>query len=201
MRSLIQPLLQPVSIADLRPTQMTVGMAEVDRKRALWRKREATQGAEFLGRSMVPVVIGPKGQPWLIDQHHLVLALHLEGLSHVLVSEIARLDTLGRHEFLTVMDKRNWLHPYDASGKRRDISDLPKKISKLDDDIYRSLAGQVREAGGYAKDNTPFAEFLWADFFRTRIKHGKQTGDALAKALMLAHAKEAQHLPGWCGED
>lgn len=201
MRSLIQPLLQPVSIADLRPTQMTVGMAEVDRKRALWRKREATQGAEFLGRSMVPVVIGPKGQPWLIDQHHLVLALHLEGLSHVLVSEIARLDTLGRHEFLTVMDKRNWLHPYDASGKRCDISDLPKKMSKLDDDIYRSLAGQVREAGGYAKDNTPFAEFLWADFFRTRIKLGKQTGDALAKALMLAHAKEAQHLPGWCGED
>src|SRR5436305_4773273 len=30
------------------------------------------------------------------------------------------------------------------------------------DDPYRSLAGEVRRAGGYAKEATPFSEFLWA---------------------------------------
>jgi hypothetical protein len=33
-----------------------------------------------------------------------------------------------------------------------------------------SLAGELRLAGGYAKDTTPFSEFLWADFLRRRIK-------------------------------
>ena len=32
------PTLHPVEIASLRPTQMTVGLREVERKRAEWRK-------------------------------------------------------------------------------------------------------------------------------------------------------------------
>ena len=38
------------------------------------------------------------------------------------------------------------------------------------DDPFRSLAGELRRAGGFAKDTTLFSEFLWADFLRRRIK-------------------------------
>jgi hypothetical protein len=46
---------------------------------------------------------------------------------------------------------------------------IPKSIKGLDDDPFRSLAGELRSAGGFAKDTTPFSEFLWADFLRRRI--------------------------------
>ena len=41
---------------------------------------------------------------------------------------------------------------------------------QLKDDPFRSLAGELRRAGGFAKETTPFSEFLWADFFRRKIK-------------------------------
>lgn len=197
-----QPLLLPTRIDDLRPTQMTVGMREVAVKRHAWRESCAKQGAEFLGRHMIPVVIGPKHRPWLVDHHHLALALHLEGQEEVLASVIANLSHLGRDEFLTVMDNRSWLHPFDAMGVRQDYAELPRRLSKLKDDPYRSLAGVVLREGGYAKSQAPFAEFLWADFFRHRIDAKLLSHDfdrAARKALDLARSKQANHLPGWAG--
>jgi len=202
MRSEIVPVLKPVEIMSLRPTQMTVGMAEVERKRANWRKRMEKDGATFLGNHMIPCVLGPKEVMWVVDHHHLALALHLEDVKHVFVSVVADLTKIDKATFTTYMENRNWLHPYDAKGERRDPDDLPKKITKMIDDPYRSLAGEVREAGGYAKDTTPFSEFMWADYFRRRIelKSGKSIPeDVLTKALVLAHSPKANYLPGWCG--
>lgn len=198
----IQPMLHPVSIASLRPTQMTVGYREVARKRLAWRACAEREGAAFLGRHMIPAVIGPGGTPWLIDNHHLARALHDEGVEQVLISIVARLDHLGKKPFLTFMDNRNWLHPYDAEGKRRAYKDLPHLIGKLDDDPYRSLAGEMRRAGGYAKVDTPYAEFLWADFLRGRIAAKlveKDFDKAVMKALHVAHGEHATYLPGYCG--
>ena len=202
MRSMIEPLLKPTDIMTLRPTQMTVGMGEVEKKRIAWRKRAEKDGASFLAHHMIPAVIGPKDTVWVVDHHHLALALHLEGVKHVLVSTVADLSKLDKTTFMTFMDNRNWLHPYDAKGERCDPEDLPKKITKLVDDPYRTLAGEVREAGGYAKDTTPFAEFLWADFLRRRveIKPGRGINeDIITKALVLAHSSKADYLPGWFG--
>ena len=69
----------------------------------------------------------------------------------LLVSVVAKLDHLPRDRFLTFLDNRNWLHPYDAEGERRPLKDLPKHLDDLADDPYRSLAGEVRRAGGYAR--------------------------------------------------
>jgi hypothetical protein len=44
-------------------------------------------------------------------------------------------------------------------------------VTELIDDPFRSLAGELRRSGGFAKDTTPFSEFLWADFLRRRDKH------------------------------
>jgi len=69
--SVHEPILHPVALADLKPTQITVGMHEVEQKRERWRKLSKEKGAAFLGRHMIPTVIGPKGRHYLTDNHHL----------------------------------------------------------------------------------------------------------------------------------
>jgi hypothetical protein len=196
------PVLQPVPITDLRPTQMTVGMREVKLKRNHLRKHVAKKIGKFLGGHMIPVVTGPKSQNYIIDHHHLALALHKEGLEHVLVSVVANLSELTIDAFWVVLDHHAWVHPYDAKGRRRSVDDIPKSITGLKDDAFRSLSGELRRAGGFAKDITPFSEFLWADFLRRRIKTSQVEKDftgALDGALILAKSQEARYLPGWCG--
>ena len=197
-----EPILHPVTIADLRPTQMTVGYREVQQKRLEWRDRSEKHAGEYLGRHMVPAVLGPKRRPHLVDHHHLALALHEEGQKEVLVTVLADLSGLSKDSFWTYLDMRGWCHPYDAEGRRRDFAAIPKSIAGLADDPYRSLAGELRLAGGYAKDTTPFSEFLWADFLRTRVRP-KLIADrfttALERAVKLARGDEASYLPGWCG--
>ena len=164
-----EPILKPIPILSLRPTQMTVGMREVKEKRKRWREHKSEKKrAQLLGKHMIPVVLGPKERLWLIDHHHLARALHDEGVEHVLVTVVARLQHLDKNCFMTFLDCRNWLHPYDEKGHRRSWQDMPRRISALVDDPYRSLAGAVRENGGFAKTLTPYSEFLWADFFRDR---------------------------------
>jgi hypothetical protein len=151
---------------------------------------------------MIPVVLGPKAQHYIIDHHHLALALHKEGLEHVLVSVVANLSALAIDAFWIVLDHHAWAHPYDANGRRCAFEDIPKSITGLADDPFRSLAGELRRAGGFAKDVTPFSEFLWADFLRRRIKGAQIEKDctaALDGALIPAKSQEARYLPGWCG--
>src|SRR5262252_6164725 len=153
-----EPVLTTVAIVDLRPTQITVGMREVEAKRKRWRETSGKNGAKFLGSHMIPVVLGPKHRHYVVDHHHLSLALHKEG-----VKELA----------VTVTDNRNWMHPFDIDGRRRHYDDIPKAVTGLVDDPFRSLAGELRRAGGFAKDTTPFSEFLWADFLRRREKRNQ----------------------------
>ena len=204
MRGSIEPVLHPVQIRDLRPTQMTVGIREVHRKQAEWRDRKLDEKGDWLGGHMVPVVIGPGGTPWVIDHHHLARALNDEGVETVLVSAVAKLDHMPRKRFFAFMEARNWLHCYDDSGKRRDWDDLPRHVGKLIDDPYRSLAGELRRSGGFAKTSVPYTEFLWADFFRDRIKRAQveeKFEKAIAKALVLARSHNASYLPGFAGPD
>jgi len=197
-----EPLLNPVAIADLRPTQMTVGMREVSAKRKQWNEHDTEGGAAFLGKHMIPVVLGPKKRHYVTDHHHLARALHEEGVEKVLVTVIADLSKLDKDAFWFFLDNRGLMHPFDEDGKRREYSDIPKRIENLVDDPYRSLAGELRLAGGYAKDTTAFSEFLWADFLRRRIPKKdvtKSFDTALKDALTLARTKDADFLPGWCG--
>jgi hypothetical protein len=163
--SVREPILKPVAIADLRPTQMTVGVREVKEKRKRWRDESNKKGAEFLGKHMIPVVLGPKDRHYIIDHHHLALALHDEGVKEVLVTVVKNLRTLEPDSFWFVLDNHSWMHSYDDEGRLRPYKDLPKTVAGLIDDPFRSLAGELRRAGGFAKDTTPFSEFLWADFF------------------------------------
>jgi hypothetical protein len=197
-----EPVLKPVTIAELRPTQITVGMREVLERRKRWRALKKKK-LDFLDTHMIPVILGPKDRHYIIDHHHLARALHDEGVKEVLVTVIANLKKLDQDAFWVVLDNRDWMHPFDAKGKRRGYRDIPKSVSELVDDPFRSLAGELRREGGYSKETTPFSEFLWADFLRRRLKRRLLQDNharALKEARRLAKSPDANYLPGWCGQ-
>lgn len=197
-----EPILNPIPIKTLRPTQITVGLREVGEKRRQWREKAGDKGSGFLGRHMIPAVWGPKEHHYIIDHHHLCRALHDEGVVDILVNVVADLRALKKREFWIYLDNRDWCHAYDAAGARRDFEDIPRSVAAMSDDPYRSLAGELRRTGGFAKDITPFSEFIWADFLRRRVKAKLVADDfpgALTRALKLAKSEAASYLPGWCG--
>ncbi|MBB5372085.1 ParB-like protein [Acidocella aromatica] len=197
-----EPRLIPVKIKQLRPTQLTIGLREVAQKRKEWRTRAAEQKAEYLGQHLIPVVLGPGGKSYIIDHHHLARALLEEGVEDVATTVVADLSALEPEAFWVYLDNRAWMHLYDAKGERRAPKHLPKHVGEMEDDPYRSLAGALRRAGGYAKDTTPYSEFLWADYLRRCIKPSlleDNPDKALQHALSLAKEQEAGYLPGWCG--
>jgi hypothetical protein len=195
-----EPRLETVPLAALHPTQMTVGLREVAEKRRHW--RTVRHHARFLGSHLIPVIHGFKDRYYLIDHHHLARALQEEGVREIAVTVVLDLRTLDRDAFWTYLDHKAWLHPYDVRGRRRDYRDIPRRLSEMKDDPYRSLAGELRRLGGFAKDTTPYSEFLWANFLRARIKRSRVTRAfkaSLDEALVLAKSSAADYLPGWCG--
>ena len=190
------------TLESLRPTQMTVGYSELLLKRQQWRALDKGKQAQFIAEHLLPAVVGPKGKHYVVDHHHLGRALLDEGVKTAHLVVWADLSALAKDEFWLVMDHRQWVHSYDAAGRREPFSAIPKALESLTDDPYRSLAAAVRMAGGFPKDQTPFAEFLWADFFRRRVPAAQLRSDpdsALSAAMQVVHAKAAMHLPGWSG--
>ena len=201
-----QHLIQ-VALADLHPTQITVGAAEVATKRAQWAGLKRKERERMLAGHWFPAVRGPAGRYFIVDHHHLGLALKQEAVRSVWVMLLDDLSELRGEPFWRLMEFHRWAHPYDERGKRLDYDRIPANVAKLRDDPYRSLAGFVRRAGGYAKDTAPFAEFLWADFFRPQIVRkalapsGTEAlpSEAVQQALAFARSPAARHLPGWTG--
>jgi hypothetical protein len=197
-----EPIYKSTPLKELRPTQITVGMREVEAKRRHWREKHGKKAGEFLAGHMIPVVLGPQERRYVTDHHHLARALHEEGVKAVATTVVLDLSRLDLEAFWFVLDNRGLMHPFDARGRRQPHSEIPASIAELVDDPYRSLAGELRRVGGYAKDTTPFSEFLWADFLRRRIDRSeveKQFDRAVQDALKLARGLEANYLPGWCG--
>ena len=195
------PLLS-IAPVKLRPTQMTVGKAEVAEKRAQWEKLGKKKRKELLAAHWFPGVLGPKHQVYIVDHHHLGLALCEEGVKEVPVMIQRDFSWLDQDVFWRTMEFNRWAHPYNEHGQRQEYQAIPRTLNDLADDPYRTLAARVRTAGGYSKDATPYSEFLWAEFYRRNLKlKGDRVGPKqLQDALLLAHSHETAYLPGWSGQ-
>ncbi|MFZ0572872.1 MAG: ParB-like protein [Rhodomicrobium sp.] len=196
------PLSHPIDIAELKPTQMTIGLKEVETRAAKLKALAQEDGEKLVRKHVIPVVKGPKENYYVIDHHHLCRAMLLAGSTQVSVIVVLNLVRLEKDAFWVFMDNSGLVHPFNDEGKRCDYHDIPKSIADMTDDPFRSLAGAMRRKGGYAKDTTPFSEFLWADFLRRRFarKDVENNFEAtLAAALDLAKKSDADFLPGWCG--
>ena len=102
------------------------------------------------------------------------------------------------------MREKNYVYLYDNQGRGPlEVEKLPKKVTELTDDPYRSLAWEVRNRGGFQKTMAAFAEFQWANFFRKRIEIGRKVKDfekAVKIGLKISHSVEAKKLPGYTPE-
>ena len=195
------PLLS-IAPSRLRPTQMTVGKAEVAEKRAQWEKLGRKKRKELLAEHWFPGVLGPQQQVYIVDHHHLGLALCEEDVKQVPVMIQRDFSWLEAEVFWRTMEFNRWAHPYNELGQRQEYEAIPRRLTDLVDDPYRTLAARVRMTGGFAKDATPYSEFLWADFYRRRLKlkGNRVTPKHVQDALLLAHSHEAAYLPGCSGQ-
>jgi hypothetical protein len=148
----------------------------------------------------IPGVWGCDGKLYITDHHHLGRAACEANVDTGFFFIEGDFTKLPIAQFWPKMNDAKWVHPIDQNGKLCGFEDIPSHLVELRDDPYRSLAGYVRNDGGYDKTPTAFAEFLWADFFRTRVTIGPTRADfenAVQRAMVLAGSKEAAALPGY----
>ena len=193
-----------IELSRLRPTQLTVGMLEVEHKRSRLRalKKRPVELVEFILEMPIRVVLGPGGTAYVIDHHHLGLALLREDFKSAPMVVEEDFSKLPASAFWKKMKARKYLHLINAKGVAKPRRKLPADLQGLKDDPYRSLAGFVRSAGGFAKDPAPFAEFLWADFFRGHFRPKtlrKRFDECIKDGTRLARKVTACELPGYIG--
>lgn len=195
------PHLRTVDLRNIRPTQISVGMAEVEDKRREWKALGRHKRQRMIESHVLPGVLGPDKAIYIVDHHHFGLAMLLDGHTSGLAMIQRDFSMLRGPAFWRAMEYYRWAHPYDRDGHRVGFAEIPESLHGLQDDPYRALAAYVRMQGGYSKDAMPYSEFLWADFFRARIKPGKSRPGktALKEAMTLAQEPEASYLPGWSG--
>jgi hypothetical protein len=194
--------LQQAPIKSLCPTQLTIGLIEVEKKRKHLSALSAGEQRKFMESHPMPVVIGPGRKLYITDHHHLARAALESGVASGFLTVDADLSSHGIDEFWQKMDENSWVHPLDQHGVRHHYACIPGHLSGLTDDIYRSLAGFVRDAGGYQKTPTAFAEFIWADFFRRNVAIEDLDADfhrAVHQAQRLARSRLAKRIPGFKG--
>ena len=192
--------LHEVEIHRLRPTQITVGMIEVHDKRDKLLSLKKSEQQEFLEAHAMPAVWGPDGKLYITDHHHLGRACDEAGVETAFFLVEDDFSNLPIAQFWPKMAAAHWAHPIDQIGKPRPFEDLPDHLQKLVDDPYRSLAGYVRDAGGYEKTPTAVAEVLGADCFRPRVAIGPTRPDfhtSVDQAMKIAASPDAAHLPGY----
>ncbi|MDR6388433.1 ParB/Srx family N-terminal domain-containing protein [Paraburkholderia phenoliruptrix] len=192
-----------VQLSILRPTQMTVGMDYVRAKAQITASKNATDLGQFMVDHAINVVLGPDGEPYVVDHHHWArawLELGYESAPAIVVADWHR---LGRQRFWEKMAAKRWVHPYDESGKLREISELPRTIGDLVDDPYHSLAAFARRAGAYRKPKGAYGSFVWSDFLRAHVPlPGNGSGPfslALLRSIKVARSQLARGMPGYVG--
>ena len=221
-------------VKDLSPTQFATGRAEVLYKAGRMAKKFAGNPDKLHDYLLLrPVPVVKRGDRfYLVDHHHLVRALY-EALNDKVGDQLAVYvrvmfdgSSLSEVHFWKAMFERKYVYLFaDNGGGPKPPETLPGHIRDLGFDPYRSLAWLVRDHHGYMKNDKPFSEFRWANFFRTRILPdqdilaGKATFDDFAfevsksgrieltdegediveQALFLAAGPEAAGLPGYLG--
>ena len=191
-------------ILDLKPTQFAVGMLEIDEKIKIVQGYGNRQRRDYIDDNPVPVVIGPHRDLYIVDHHHFLSVCYHVGIKKVRITPIKNMSRSGMTygEFWKWMAKNRSVYPFCqfGEGPRKPLY-LPKDIRGLADDPYRSLAWFVRKAGAFENSDRNFAEFQWANFFRSKgllDRHGPRgMPAALIKAAALAQSPEAKHLPGF----
>lgn len=161
------------SAALIHPTQLILGYQEVRMKADRFSAMKSGDFHDYLESNPVPAVLGPKGVFYALDHHHLTAAVMTSTLStkdQVVVVQVKDTSLAGIAEtsdFWKSMVQNKWVWLYDEKGNYPvNPVLLPPLMTSLANDPYRSLAYNVRKAGGYKKVLVDYQDFLWVNFFR-----------------------------------
>lgn len=191
-------------LAQLRPTQMTVGLHHVQGKMDVTARHQGRRQIELMERHRLHVVIGPGPSFYVIDHHHWARAWYELGIESAPVVIKHNWSRMAPDRFWLEMEARHLVHPYDEYGELQPLAALPHSLAAMRDDPYRSLEAFAQLAGGYDKVKQAYRDFRWADFFRRHIDGPLDTvagfALALAQAVKLARSSKARGLPGFVGE-
>ena len=196
-----------VAVADLQPTQMCVGMAEVWNRQRDFRDETPEERRRYLNRKPVPLVRNQLGHLWMVDRHHRLRALlELVPTIKTYGYVIDDLTSDTREEALQALQKKGWLYLQDGRGNGPwQAKDLPATLLGLQDDPYRSLVWKLKQEGVIKPQPLiPYHEFRWGLWLRTRPLppfSSKHLDPALPAARRLARSSAASHLAGWKGGD
>lgn len=199
-----QPLVQ-VPIAQLQPTQMCVGLAEVRSRQLDFSEESGDQRRRYLRSKPVPLVRNASGLFWMMDRHH-----RLRGLIELAPDSIAfgyialEVNSDDRALVLAELEGRGWLYLYDGRGLGPlPASALPSSLHGLQDDPYRSLVWKLKKEGCIEPEPLiPFHEFRWGAWLRSRSLppfSSTHLDPALPAARALVRSQAASHLAGWKG--
>jgi len=194
--------LVEIAIDRLHPTQLTLGLEEVERRKRRISGLSAKELNALKVEKAVPHVRGPGGILYMVDHHHFCRIMVELGHRTVLLGQCRKDFTgLEPEEFWAKMEKKGLCWPIDRDGNRRPGVKIPSHVSALTDNPWRTLARGVRGKAFKDKD-TPFQEFMWGNYYRsfmtTRLL---ETNIVLAEelAVKVSQLDEAQDLPGYLG--
>jgi hypothetical protein len=199
-----QELLK-VAIADLHPTQMCVGLAEVRSRQVDFSRETPEQRLRYLRDKPVPLVRGGGDTLWMVDRHHRLRGLiELDPEAMAFGYVVLDLAATATAEVLAALQARGWLYLYDGRGHGPLApAALPSRLAGLQDDPYRSLVWKLKKEGMIAPAPLiPFHEFRWGAWLRRRPLppfSSDHLTPALATARSLVRSRAASHLAGWMG--
>jgi hypothetical protein len=191
-----------VRIADLQPTQMCVGFAEVRSRQRDFSQETAAERRSYLASKPVPLVKA-EGGFWMVDRHHRLRGLvELDPEATAFGYVVLELGAASRPHVLDELHRRGWLYLYDGRGVGpHPATALPHRLPDLLDDPYRSLVWKLkREKRIAAQPLIPFHEFRWGAWLRRRPLppfSSERLEPALATARALVASAAAAHLAGW----
>jgi hypothetical protein len=195
-----------INVNKLKPTQICIGFEQVKEKEEQILSKNKKQLKKYLKTKVVPIIIGPNNNFYIIDHHHLSRAVHNLHLEEVYYKIVENWSELNENTFWNQMKEYKYVWLFDHNGNNINLDIflklLPKHIKDLQNDAFRSLAGIIRKRHGYNKNWTPFSEFQWANFFREENLGLKNDAiiiqnNIINKALELAKSDKAKNLPGY----
>nr|RNJ64849.1 MAG: chromosome partitioning protein ParB [Leptolyngbya sp. IPPAS B-1204] len=185
----------------LHPAQVALGYREVHYRIQQFQAMTPPELDAYLLEHFLPVVIAPDRLPYVVDHHHRARAIQMIGLRKTVYVKVwENCKDWSRAEFWQLMQEKAWVYPFDKNGRSVDLEAIPASLAELQDDQYRSLAWGVLQAGGYAKSEVPFQEFLWGNYFRQHLSfEDTEAGfqQAINETLQLCRSQAASHLPGY----
>lgn len=197
-----------IPVLSLHPTQFAVGMIDANDKAKKFQALTPKDQEKYLRKNPEPIVIGPNGEFYIIDHHHLATALNISQVESTYGIILENKSGMNEADFWNYMQDKNWIYPVDENGVKRSIEDLKKvfTVRDLKDDPNRTLAGQTRckvEArcaeDQWLKQPIPFIEFLWAEHFRKTpsvVSALKEFGNSDFSKVTQAASLEVKRLKG-----